>query len=138
MTVAKNLDTSVLHLKDKHLSKQRTEEVFDQLPVLAERRKQMVAQLSGGERKLLCIGMAMMNRPRLLMLDEPMAGVAIDKLPAIWQVLDKLKVAGTTLLIVEHRVKELFDFANKIIGIQQGKLTGEPITSIDNAIEFLI
>lgn len=138
MTVMQNLETALFHLKDNVMIKEHIEEVLEQFPSLFDKRKQESSQLSGGERKILSFGMAMVNRPRLLLLDEPTAGLAVDKLGLIHGVLESIKASGTTLLIVEHRIKELFDFASRVIGIKQGELAVERIHSISNAKQFML
>lgn len=138
MTVMQNLETALLHLKDKMTIKERIQKVFEQLPSLYEKRKQEAMQLSGGERKTLSLGMAMANRPRLLLLDEPTAGLAVDKLSLIHSVLEKIKASGTTLLIVEHRIKELFEFASKTIGIRQGKISNQKLDTLNHSKQFLL
>ncbi|MEX1014975.1 MAG: ATP-binding cassette domain-containing protein [Candidatus Paceibacterota bacterium] len=138
ITVMQNLEIALLHLKDKVIIKERIQEVFKQFPSLFEKRKQETNQLSGGERKILSLSMAMVNRPRLLLLDEPTAGLAVDKLSLIQGVLEKIKASGTTLLIVEHRIKELFDLASRVIGIKQGKIATDSLRSINKTKNFLL
>lgn len=138
MTVMQNLESALLHLKDKVTIKERIQQVFVQFPSLFEKRKQEANQLSGGERKILSLGMAIANRPKLLLLDEPTAGLAVDKLGFIRDVLEMIRESGTTLLIVEHRIKELFDFASRAVGINQGKIACNSLRSIDNTKKFLL
>ena len=118
--------------------KECIQQVFEQFPSLFEKRKQEANQLSGGERKILSLGMAMVNQPKLLLLDEPTAGLAMDNLSLIHGVLEKIKATGSTMLIVEHRIEELFDFASRVVGIKQGELSVKPIHSISNAKQFML
>lgn len=138
MSVQQNLEASALHMNGKALRQDRLALVYEDVPALKEKRKRQASQLSGGERKQLSLGMAMMNLPKLLMLDEPLAGVATDRIDQVKKVIEGFKEKGTTLLIVEHRVKEFFDFVDRVLGMQRGTLLSQPISSIDNAKKFLI
>lgn len=137
-TVAENLQYSLLHLNDRKESAVRIERVFDTIPALAALSKHRAGQLSGGERKMLGMGMAVANRPRLLLYDEPLAGLSEDNIPAILTQLGKLRADGTTLLIVEHHVAEMMQFADRTYGLRLGHLATQPLTTIEEVKEIMI
>ncbi len=92
------------------------------------------AELSGGQRKLLEIGRALMARPRLLLLDEPAAGINPVLGKKIFQKLEALSTNGMALFIVEHRLEILFEYATWVYVMDKGKIAiaGQPQAIVDN------
>ena len=89
--------------------------VFDLFPRLKERRRQAGGTLSGGEQQMLAIGRAMMNFPKLLMLDEPSLGLSPVLAELVFERLDEIKRQGTTILLVEQNAACLDMATNGII-----------------------
>ena len=92
------------------------------------------AELSGGQRKLLELGRALMAKPKLLLLDEPAAGINPVLAKKIFQKLKALTASGMALLVVEHRLEILFEFVSWVYVMDKGKiaLSGQPQDIIDN------
>ena len=90
------------------------EEVYQRFPRLGERRKQLAGGLSGGEQQMLAIGRALINRPRLLLVDEPSMGLSPFK------VLAELRDSGMTILLVEQNVRSALDLAHRAYVLNQG------------------
>jgi branched-chain amino acid transport system ATP-binding protein len=88
------------------------EDVFSLFPVLKERRDQKAGKLSGGEQQMLSIGRAMMSEPELLLLDEPLMGLAPIVIEEIKESLKEVKERGITLLVGEQNVIEILDVAD--------------------------
>ena len=109
--------------------------VFKLFPRLAERLDQRAETLSGGEQQMLSIGRAMMTRPRLLMLDEPSQGIMPKLVDEIFDAVVAIRNAGTTVLIVEQRLAETLDIADRAYVLQTGRLimTGTAADIRDNA-----
>jgi branched-chain amino acid transport system ATP-binding protein len=91
-------------------------------PRLAERLDQRAETLSGGEQQMLAIGRALMTRPRLLMLDEPSQGIMPKLVDEIFAAAVQIRGAGTTVLIVEQRVTECLEIADRGYVLQTGKV----------------
>lgn len=137
-SVTENLQYALLHLNNRKETKNRIEEVLEAVPSLKQLLKQRVAKLSGGERKMLALGMVMANRPKLLLYDEPLAGLSEDNIPIVLETLDKLRTAGTTMLIVEHHVLEMMAFADKTYGLRLGKMSDKPLKTLEEIKEIML
>jgi branched-chain amino acid transport system ATP-binding protein len=83
---------------------ERVEQVFAVFPDLAKERRRPARQLSGGQRLMLAIGRALMGQPKVVLVDEPTAGLAPIYKDVVWQHLDQLRAAGTAVLVVEQDV----------------------------------
>jgi branched-chain amino acid transport system ATP-binding protein len=99
------------------------EEVFTIFPRLKERRRQLAATLSGGERQMLAMGRALMSKPRLLMLDEPSLGLAPLIVRDIFRVIAGLKERGGAILLVEQNARAALDIADHGYVIENGVCT---------------
>lgn len=98
------------------------------------------AELSGGQRKLLELGRALMAKPKLLLLDEPAAGINPVLAKKIFQKLKDLTASGMALFIVEHRLEILFEFVSWVYVMDKGAiaLAGKPQDIIDNSNFYAI
>jgi branched-chain amino acid transport system ATP-binding protein len=102
------------------------EKVFALFPGLARRRANRGNQLSGGEQQMLAIGRALMAAPRLLLLDEPLEGLAPVVADAVLDALRSLRdETGMTLVLVEQHVSLALDFAPRAIAIDRGRIAYE-------------
>jgi branched-chain amino acid transport system ATP-binding protein len=98
------------------------ERVFALFPRLKERLPQRAETLSGGEQQMLAIGRALMTRPRLLMLDEPSQGIMPKLVDEIFQAVLTIRKAGVTVLIVEQRLAESLEIADRAYVLQTGRV----------------
>jgi branched-chain amino acid transport system ATP-binding protein len=96
--------------------------VFERFPLLAERRAQMAATLSGGEQQMLAIGRALVARPRLLLLDEPSLGLAPKFVTRIFETLRDLKREGKTILLVEQNARKALQIADQAYVMERGSI----------------
>src|SRR6201996_6421360 len=96
--------------------------VFKLFPRLSERLEQRAETLSGGEQQMLAIGRALMTRPRLLMLDEPSQGIMPKLGDEIFQAGKRIRDTGVTVLIVEQRIAEVLEIADRAYILQTGRL----------------
>ena len=108
-------------------------------PRLAERRRQAVRSLSGGEQQMVAIGRALMSDPVLLLLDEPSGGLAPVFVAEIGRVVERLKAAGTTVLMVEQNVRLALAVADRFVALRDGQLlAGGPVSDLRGAYEDLV
>jgi branched-chain amino acid transport system ATP-binding protein len=98
------------------------EQVFTLFPRLKERLPQRAETLSGGEQQMLAIGRALMTRPRLLMLDEPSQGIMPKLVDEIFQAVLTIRKTGVTVLIVEQRLAESLEIADRAYVLQTGRV----------------
>jgi len=117
LTVEENLK-----LAAKKASPWQLDDVYRIFPRLRERRSNGGAQLSGGEQQMLAIGRALMNHPRLLMLDEPVEGLAPLIVEEIVTQLKVIKAAGVPILLVEQNLEVCMQLADRHVVIEQGKV----------------
>ncbi len=102
-------------------AKQRSEELLKMLN-LWEKRNQDYKKLSGGMKRRLLIARALMHRPKLLILDEPTAGVDVELRYELWEFLQKLNREGTTIILTTHYIEEAERLCETIGVIHQGKM----------------
>ena len=125
LTVTENLQVAATHLNNASETKKRLTEVLTTLPQLATLKTRIPFHLSGGEKQQLALGMALMQQPKMILLDEPSAGLA----PNTWQknleTINILNQQGITFLIVEHRIKETIEKAHKVLLMRLGKVIDE-------------
>jgi len=104
MSVRDNLDLGAVTRRDRRAAAADVEEVFTLFPVLRARQSRKAGTLSGGEQQMLAIGRALMARPRLLLMDEPSAGLAPVVVQAMVAAIGRLHARGLTILLVEQNV----------------------------------
>lgn len=118
LTVEENLEMGAFIL-DGDLS-QAKERVFELFPALRERRRQQVGKMSGGERQMVAIGRALMLDPKLLLLDEPSAGLAPKLVDLIFERISKIKESGVAIVIVEQDIHRALKLADRAYVIANG------------------
>lgn len=123
MTVEENLDMGGFLIRDPRVLQERKEQVFTLFPRLAERRHQKGGTLSGGEQQMLAIGRALMQDPRLLLMDEPSMGLAPVLVDFIFEIIQKLNQQGKTILLVEQNARLALQIAHRGYVLQTGQLT---------------
>ncbi|NLC93227.1 MAG: ABC transporter ATP-binding protein [Treponema sp.] len=122
LTVKQNLELGAYLRKDKAEIKKDIENVFDLFPRMKERIKQNAGTLSGGELQMLAMGRALMAKPELLLLDEPSMGLAPIFVEEIFNIIQKINAAGTTVLLVEQNAYKALSIANKGYILETGEI----------------
>ncbi len=101
------------------------EDVLQRFPVLRDRLTQQAGSLSGGEQQMLCIGRALMSRPRLLLLDEPSLGLAPRIVKQIFDLVASIRAGGTAILLVEQNVRAALKVADYGYVMEGGRVVLE-------------
>lgn len=122
MTVEENLEMGAYTRSNSEITP-GLERVYGHFPRLKERRRQVAGTLSGGEQQMLAMGRALMSSPKLLMLDEPSMGLAPILIEQIFQIVQDLHKAGTTILLVEQNAQMALAIASRAYVMETGKVT---------------
>ena len=119
MTVMENLEIGGF-TNQENLSK-NISEVFKLFPVLEEKQKQLVGELSGGQRQQVAVGRALMTNPKLLMLDEPTAGVSPLVVQELFEKITSIARTGIAILMVEQNARQALEIADNGFVLVQGE-----------------
>jgi neutral amino acid transport system ATP-binding protein len=118
LTVEENLQMGALETRT---ARQRMEAVYEIFPRLDERRKQVAGTMSGGERQMLAMGRALMPEPRILLLDEPSAGLAPAFVEAIFEKIAEINRQGVTIVMVEQNARRALGMSSRGYVLDVGK-----------------
>ena len=124
LTVEENLEMGAF-IRDDDITDSK-EQVFSLFPILAEKRNQPAGELSGGQRQMVAMGRALMSRPKLLMLDEPSAGLSPRYVIEIFETIQRVNEEGVGILMVEQNARQALAFASKgfVLAGGQNRYTG--------------
>jgi branched-chain amino acid transport system ATP-binding protein len=120
-TITDNLLLASYHVArgERHA---RVEEALAVFPEIAAKRHDRASTLSGGQQQMLAVAQGLVCRPRLLMLDEPSAGLSPVLVDRVLSVIDKLRAAGTAVLLVEQLVEKALAVADRVYALAQGQI----------------
>jgi len=128
LTLKENLDLGCWGRKDRGI-KEDMDFVFRLFPILKTRAGQQAETLSGGEQQMLAVARAVLRRPKLLMLDEPTLGLAPRVARHVYDALNKISLAGTTILLVEQNAKLALGIAHFGYIMESGRIVLEGTAS---------
>ena len=137
MSVEDNLKMGAFIPSARKQLAERRDWVFELFPRLKERREQLAGTLSGGEQQMVAIGRALMSHPKILLLDEPSAGLAPVIVEQVFELVRRIRREGFTVLIVEQNIQQMLDLVDRAYLLEVGsiKLSG-PSAELKNH-EFL-
>jgi len=122
LTVADNLKMGAFLPRARQRYGESLDQVFSLFPVLAERRGQRAGTMSGGEQQMLAIGRALMSRPKLILLDEPSAGLAPVMVLRVFELVRRVREGGYTILIVEQNVRQVLQLVDRAYLLEVGRI----------------
>ena len=122
LTVNDNLKMGAYMRDARARYAERLEVVFDLFPRLKERRHQMAGTMSGGEQQMCAIGRALMSSPKLLLLDEPSAGLAPVVVQQVFELVNRIRTSGLTVLIVEQNVQQVLRVVDRAYLLEAGSI----------------
>lgn len=119
MTIEENLKVA---LNIAGNGKYNFETVYDRFPVLKEKKLKRTSELSGGEKQMLGLARALVTRPKLLLLDEPSIGLSPKLSAEVFSRIKSFKKEGTSIILVEQRVKEAIEASDRVYILRAGKI----------------
>jgi len=122
MSIEENLEMGAYTFrKDKARIKRKIEEIYERFPVLKERRKSMAGNLSGGQQRMVEVGRTLMTDPKVMLVDEPTAGLAKLLSEEVYQMLVRLKESGITILLVDQEIRHALKIADYVYVLELGR-----------------
>ncbi|MBC7228540.1 MAG: ABC transporter ATP-binding protein [Thermoflexales bacterium] len=125
MNVRENLEMGAYPAHAWERRRETLEYVYQLFPRLRERERQLARTLSGGERQMLAIGRALMSRPRLCLFDEPSYGLAPVLVKETFEIIQKIREQGVTVLLVEQNVRRALEIADRAYVLENGHICME-------------
>jgi len=122
LSVTQNLHLGAYTLKDRKSLAKNMDWVFELFPILRQRQRQMGGKLSGGEQQMLAIARALMNNPKLLLIDEVSMGLMPIAVDQVFELIKKLNAEGMTILLVEQNAKKALSIAKRGYVLETGNI----------------
>lgn len=130
LSVYQNLRMGAYTRKDKKEIEESLRMIYKRFPRLEERKNQRAGTLSGGEQQMLAMGRALMSKPKLIVMDEPSMGLSPIFVNEIFDIIQEISKAGTTVLLVEQNAKKALAISNRAYVLETGKIVLEGDASV--------
>jgi branched-chain amino acid transport system ATP-binding protein len=121
-TIRENLEMAYFTENDLSRFESKVKDVYQLFPVLGRREGQLAGTLSGGERRMLGIGMGLLRQPKLFLIDEPSSGLSPIMFQNVIQVIQKINNLGTAILLVEQNVRVAFKISQRVYVMKAGSI----------------
>ena len=125
MSVEENLEMGCYREEARRARRDTLDRVYRHFPILGELRRQLAGSLSGGQQQMVAIGRAMLGRPKLLLLDEPSLGLAPLIVKQVFEVIQRINRAGTTVLLAEQNAYAALKIAHRAYVLEGGRIVLE-------------
>ena len=125
LSVFENLKLGAYTRKDKAEIEYTIKSIYKRFPRLEERKSQLAGTLSGGEQQMLAMGRALMSKPSVIVMDEPSMGLSPLYVNEIFDIINEVHKAGTTILLVEQNAKKALSIADRAYVLETGKIVLE-------------
>jgi branched-chain amino acid transport system ATP-binding protein len=122
LTVEDNLRIGAYLPRARRQCAEQLDRVYKLFPRLKDRREQLAGTLSGGEQQMCAIGRALMSDPKLLLMDEPSAGLAPLVVAQVFDLVHRIRAEGLTVLIVEQNVQQVLDVVDRAYLLEVGRI----------------
>ncbi len=122
LTVEENLDLSIRRHRGRTGVRDGLDEAFSLFPALAERRSQIAGTLSGGQQRMLAMARVLVDPPKLLVADELSLGLAPVIVEQVYEMLHRVRVAGTALLVIEQHVSHALRLCDRVVLLDHGSV----------------
>lgn len=125
LSVFENLKLGAYTRRDKAEIEDTIKSIYKRFPRLEERKSQLAGTLSGGEQQMLAMGRALMSKPSVIVMDEPSMGLSPLYVNEIFDIINEVHKAGTTILLVEQNAKKVLSIADRAYVLETGKIVLE-------------
>jgi len=122
LTVEDNLRIGAYLPRARRQCTEQLDRVYKLFPRLKDRREQLAGTLSGGEQQMCAIGRALMSEPKLLLMDEPSAGLAPLVVAQVFDLVHRIRAEGLTVLIVQQNVQQVLDVVDRAYLLEVGRI----------------
>lgn len=120
LTVEENLELSIRRIRGGSGVKAGLDEAFEMFPALADRRDQMAGTLSGGQQRMLAMARVLVDAPKVLIADELSLGLAPMIVEQVYEMLARIRAAGTALLVIEQHVSHALALCDRVVLLDHG------------------
>lgn len=132
MTVEENLKMAAFTLRDDRTDAER-EAVYETFPRLKERRDTLAGNMSGGEQQLLEMAMALLQRPSMLLVDEPSVGLSPQAIGIVFDQIERINAGGKTILLVEQNTRKAMQVAKRAVVLRLGEVIWDgPVADVNH------